>query len=150
MGASGWKYHVPYTTDPQQMLADLHSTVLAEQRYYWTREDVPRPATLAQLHELYEDEANDDLASNGTHSVLDVWQMLPAGSPDEFGAIMPLTFDQVQTAFGTATPTRAQFDAVYDGGMGVITDFPRWSGRFTTLYDDGKPAEIVVWGASGD
>jgi hypothetical protein len=38
----------PYTADPQQMLADLHSTVLAEQRYYWTREDVPRPGRLRQ------------------------------------------------------------------------------------------------------
>jgi hypothetical protein len=71
VGASGWDYHVAYTDDPQQMLASLHSTVLAEQSYYWANEDVPRPTTLAQLHELYEDDDNEDLASEGTHSILD-------------------------------------------------------------------------------
>jgi hypothetical protein len=150
MGASGWDYHAAYTDDPQQMLASLHRSVLAERSYYWANEDVPRPTTLAQLHKLYEDEDNEDLASEGTHSILDIYRVLPAGSPDEFGAIMPLTAEELQTAFGTSAPTRAQFDAVYDGGMSLIVDFPRWSGRYTTLHDDGQPTEIAVWGFSGD
>jgi hypothetical protein len=151
MGASTWEYYVPYATNPLQVLSDVHNAVLADQHYYWPRDDVPRPTSLAQLHELYEDEVNDDLASNGTHSILDVWRVLPAGSPDEYFAVMPLTADQVQTAFGTTTPTRAQFSAAYDDRTGVITDVPRWSGRFTTLYDDdGNLTELVVWGVSGD
>ena len=151
MGASGWEYYVPYNADPLAVLAELHRRVLAERAYYWGNEELPRPGTLAELHRLYEDEGNDGLAADGTHSILDIYQVKPAGAPDEFGTIRPLSMQEAQAAFGTSTPARNQFEAVYQGGMGPLADVPRWSGRYTTLYDgDTRPVQIVVWGCSGD
>lgn len=148
MGASGWDYYIDYDPDPRAVLARLHERVLAEGDYYWADDDVPRPATLAALHELYGD--NELLAESGTHSILDIHQALPGSGPDDFGTIRPLSPDRVRALFGTGTPTREQFDAVYNNGMGDLDEFPRWSGRFTTLYKDGAPAQVVVWGYSGD
>jgi len=135
------------------VLDELHRRVLAERDYYWADEEVPRPGSLAELHRMCEDEENAGIAEEGTHSILDIYQVKPAGSPDEFGTIRPLSVEELRAAFGTSTPTRVQFDAVYQGGMGPegpLTGFPRWSGRYTTLYDGDTPVQIVVWGYSGD
>ena len=33
----------------------------------------------------------------------------------------------------------------------ISDEFPRWSGRITTLYDEsGAPVESAVWGLYGD
>jgi len=79
VGASGWDYYVAYNADPLVVLDELHRRVLAEQDYYWGDEEVPRPGTLAELHRLYEDEENEGLVEEGTHSILDIFQVKPAG-----------------------------------------------------------------------
>ena len=150
MGASGWDYHAEYDEDPAAVLAALHRRVLDTGDYYWPDDEIERPGTMAELREMWGDEEYEALAEEGTHSILDIHQVKPAGSPDEFGTIMPLSDDEVVAAFGPPTPTRAQFDAAYRNGTDLIVDFPRWSGRLTALYDGGQPVEIVVWGYSGD
>src|SRR5215471_19497510 len=136
MGASGWHYYVPYVEDPREMLVRLHLEELADQKFYWPRSDIRRPTTLREFSRVMWSESgeNEQLQLSGTHSILDIMDILPAGSQDEFASITPLTSAEVTAAFGTAKPSRAQFDAAYRGGRNTIVDFPRWSGRYTTLY----------------
>lgn len=150
MGASGWIYYVEHHADPRVLLATLHQRVLDEGDYYWCDADVPRPATLSALHDLYRDEYTQHLSEEGTHSILDVYNVGSAGSPDDYGTILPLSPARVRAVFGTDTPTREQFDAVYAGGADLLDEFPRWSGRFTALHENGVPTQIVIWGFSGD
>ena len=57
-----------------------------------------------------------------------------------------LSDSAAQEAFGTTTPTRAQFDADAD----TIPYLHRWSGLYQLLYAEGRPAEVAFWGFSGD
>lgn len=149
MGASGWRYYCRAGVDPTEMLAQLHREQFADPgTYYWADESVPRPKDLAGLHALYMDEENETLATDGTHSILDVYLVLPPGSPDEYGAIMELEPAARDRWFPGRQPTREDFEALH--GTGELDNFPRWSGRYTTLYRDGQPYEYAVWGFSGD
>jgi len=152
MGASGWQYYVPYVEDPREMLVRLHIEELDGQKFYWPRSDIPRPTALRDFYRMMwsDSTADEQLHLSGTHSILDIMFLLPAGSQDEFASIMPLTSSEVIAAFGTEQPSRAQFDATYSGGNNTIVDFPRWSGRYTTLYENDRPATLVLWGYSGD
>lgn len=152
MGASGWHYYLPYVEDPREMLVRLHLQELSDQEFHWPRPDIPRPTALRDFYRVMwvEPGENEQLQLSGTHSILDIMDLLPAGSRDEFASIMPLTSAEVIAAFGTDKPSRAQFDAAYREGKNTIVDFPRWSGRYTTLYENYEPAMLVVWGYSGD
>ncbi len=150
MGASGWHYYAQYDEDPSRALSALHASVLESGDYYWGGDDDERPSTFDELSAMFEDEDFEDVASEGTHSILDIDRVLPAGSPDDVFAVVALSSDEVQRAFGTTTPTREQFDAVFRNGEDFIADFPRWSGRFTPLYEDGRPTSLAFWGFSGD
>lgn len=153
MGASCWSYVVEYVEDPQVMLDELHKTVLAEGNYYWCQPETPKPATFKQLHRLYRDPENELVATNGTHSILDVFRLFPAGSPDDYGTLVPLTPEQVQEAFGTDKPSQGEFEIAYGNNSvekRLDEDIQRWSGRFTPLFQDGIPSHLAVWGVSGD
>ena len=54
----------------------------------------------------------------------------------------------MRETLGTYEPTREVFDAAYKAG--VMDGFPSWSGRFTTLWKNGEPVAMVMWGHSGD
>ena len=73
-------------------------------------------------------------------------------NPDMFASLRPLTPDERRNRFGTVTPTRTDFDCSYDNqNSSVLTRVPRWSGHAVVLYNaDGMPAQIAVWGFSGD
>jgi len=43
---------------------------------------------------------------SGTQSILDIVDVIPAGSADELARIMLLTGDEVAAAFGTRRPTK--------------------------------------------
>ncbi|MFI6101176.1 hypothetical protein ACIA8G_37005 [Lentzea sp. NPDC051213] len=147
MGASGWIYYAEYSRNFDDVLNSLHDRVLASGDFLWTDDDLPRPRSLQELRDLYEDEDYEHLAEEGTHSVLDI-ERLAVAVPDQPGVVVVMHPAKVHEVFGTYEPTREQFDAAYKGT--ALHDFPTWSGRITTLYADGRPAEIVVWGHSGD
>ena len=86
---------------------------------------------------------HERLAEQGTHSIVDIWQV--STGDDDIGTILPLPATTARTVFGCDEPTKEQFEAAYE--TDALHDFPRGSGRFTTLYEDGKPA---VRGVSGD
>jgi hypothetical protein len=147
VGASGWICYADFDPHLDDVLASLHERVLASGDFLWTDDEVPRPTTVRQLRDLWEDEDYEHLAEEGTHSVLDI-ERLAVAVPDEPGVVVVMHPAKVLEVFGTYEPTREQFDAAYKGRG--LHDFPVWSGRLTTIYAGGRPAEIVVWGHSGD
>ncbi|MBV9957040.1 MAG: hypothetical protein JO360_01410 [Acidobacteria bacterium] len=142
MGASAWRYYVPYQEDINQALQDLRASVFKSGQYYKpqpTAPPAPPPATIEDLLE-----AN---AESGSHSILDVPMVSP--QPD-LGAVAPLTPDELRQYFGTERPTREtlerNFPAVYD----ITSQRGAWAGTYLVVYADDQPAEIFFFGQSGD
>ena len=144
MGASGWSYVVPLAEGPRAALAGLRDRVLAEDDYYWEADYLgAKPRTVADLDRLRETE---EFWEVGTHSILDVDWIVDAEDEAHDGTVRQLPDDAAHEAFGTTTPTRAQFDAAAD----TIPYLHRWSGLYQLLYVAGRPAEVAFWGFSGD
>ncbi|MGZ4569043.1 MAG: hypothetical protein ACXVFZ_19860 [Blastococcus sp.] len=148
MGASTWQYFAPYSDDIEAVLRHLQGQVLASGDYYWGDDEAPRPRSLGELSDMLDEEENESLLEEGTHSILDIDRVESAASDDGFRTIRALRDVEVDEFFGTRTPTRQQVEAADPEGK--LSDFPRWSGRYVTVYDDGRPSGIVVWGCSGD
>ncbi|SMD22321.1 hypothetical protein [Lentzea albidocapillata] len=144
MGASGWIRYAEYDPDPVVVLNALHAQELAGGEYHWAEPGVPRPASVQELQELYG--VHECLPLECTHSVLDIFD-IHYGAADVAWAMRPLDEATIQEKFGTLTPTREQFDAVYEADELFCE---RASGCFTTLYVDGVPATTAVWGVTGD
>lgn len=156
MGASGWQYTVPYESDLQAALDRLRDETFQGGDYLWLwegdwvepGEERPRPATMAELL------ADDDVAEEGTHSIIDcprIVDRVPAtdaewSSADYFGAIVPVTRDELIAAVGTDRPLAQHLDAL-DEKVACA----RWVGRCTILYSSaGSPDQLAFWGYSGD
>ncbi|MFF1845983.1 hypothetical protein ACFVW5_13850 [Streptomyces sp. NPDC058232] len=147
MGASNWDYYVPYQEDLNAALQQLRRGVFDAGSYYWVNgadwrpeeEREPRPRT---LEELWQDELVQEA---GTHSILDVFQVLGPDDTPDYNAVEPVLAEEARELLGTDTLTRAHvkhFDV-----------FPRsrWVGRCAVLHDEqGQPQEIYFWGHSGD
>lgn len=145
MGASGWNYRVRYQPDLGAAFLQLQDQVLESGDFVWSEEYYgPRPTTRSQLSAIKD---RDEFWAEGTHSILDMDRIVPAGASDEEGAIRPLSDAEVQEHFGSDRPTEAEFDRVY---WPLVEDIPRWSGRCAILYEDGQARRIVFWGESGD
>jgi len=151
MGASEWRYFVPYQEDLHQALQDLRRQVFSTGKYWWYGDSeylspanrLPRPA---RLEDLFEDEY---VREEGTHSILDVLRVVDPDRPRDWydqGTIVPATADEVRAAIGTDRPTRADTAELDDK-----LPRARWVGRCAVLYDEhGNPTEIRFWGHSGD
>ncbi len=147
MGASSWDYYVPYQPDLAQALAALRQQIFAEHDYALTLDDDESwPATMQELF------AREDVGYGGTHSILDIDRVIGPHDEDGFGTLRPLTEAELVRYLGTTTPTRADFDRAYAlEGADVQFDLgQRWSGYAAVLYDGGNPAQIAIWGYSGD
>ncbi|MFB7168032.1 hypothetical protein [Streptomyces sp. NPDC056242] len=147
MGASSWNYSVPYQEDLDAALQTLRREVFQAGEYYWVKgadwrpveEREPRPPALEQLWQ-------DELVQQaGTHSILDVFQVLGPDDTPDYNTVEPVTAAEARELLGTDKLTRAHIE---DFGV-----FPRsrWVGRCAVLHDDqGAPHEIYFWGHSGD
>ena len=140
MGASQWRYVTPYDADLEVVVARLRQQVFDNHDYHWAADpdsdgwEPQWPTTMAGLTD-----------PDGTHSILDITTVIGSGEPDGFSALRPLTAAERHHLFGTATPTRTDFDRLEDHSV------PRWSGHAVVLHDsEGQPAQIGVWGTSGD
>ncbi len=149
MGASGWRYVVPYQDDLGVALDSLRREVFASGDF--RRPDsqgLPMPGS---VDDLLQETYWEFMGTCGTHSVIDMLRVVPADVRDQdYGTIRPLTDEEAQQLFGTPRPDRARFDAV-----DVITLFDsatggRWTGRSVVLWADDRPDEIAFWGISGD
>ena len=153
MGASSWNYIVPFQKDIAQALADLQRRVFDEGEYY--RSD-DYDIDYSSLEALFAARESDVFWDVGTHSILDIDQIIETGRPDEPGAIRALSSDETRALLGGEQPTRADLERAYNVPVEMGCDtpiesgYPRWSGRFTILYRDGVPDELAFWGYSGD
>ena len=139
MGASGWNYFADYDPDLESVLDRLREQVFREEAYYWPSK-APRPRTIDDLL------SDQEIRHSGTHSILDIDEVIDAADEDGFGTLRPLSERERRDLFGTATPTRADFDRFTWEKM--VT---RWSAQAVVLHgQDGAPRQVAVWGASGD
>jgi hypothetical protein len=155
MGASGWEYVVPYQQDLGAALDALRHQVFAsgeyvKPSYYGDVFDLPEPG---QLEDLMQDERYGEfMGTSGTHSIIDVWSVIPADfDGEDFGTIRPLSDAECAELFGAARPSRADYEPLADSVQ--LHDYVtggRWTGRAAVLWANGAPADIVFWGYSGD
>jgi hypothetical protein len=148
MGGSGWEYYVPYQPDLQAALDELRRRVLDSGDYWWA---VPyefgRPAREYPDRPRTEDElwAAEAVQESGTHSILDVSEVVTDDGMPDHGAVQPVTETEAMEQVGVARLTRAHVGALQSLAA------ERWSGRCAVLHDAaGEPSEIYFWGSSGD
>jgi hypothetical protein len=160
VGASGWDYRAPFAGSVEATFVRVQEQVLMSGDYLWPWEDidpeyaeengvVPRPSSLAELTEAKEDE---EFWGEGTHTILDLQQVVAEGD-GQVECISPLSAAELSRVFGTVQPSAADFDRVYQPGpggpLGELCG-ERWTGRGLVIYKDGAPAEVFFWGFSGD
>ena len=146
MGASEWHYRTPYTGDLTAALTVLQHAVFHAGDYYQPESESPDGAPPASIEDLL---ANESVRQSGTHSILDVGEIISTGDEDRFGAVKTISAVEALTNFGTTRPTAEDFEHACANG-GIFDDCPRWSGRCTVLYENGKPTQAAFWGISGD
>ncbi|MET8836376.1 hypothetical protein ABZV78_20980 [Micromonospora sp. NPDC004540] len=155
MGASGWSYTVPWQADPQAALVALQERVFHDGDYWWALGDycpgaddvdaarraaAPPPADIDELwsHELVQE--------CGSHSILDVDEVLAPGAAPAFGGLQALSAEETRVIAGADRLTREHLPAL---GWELVGE--RWTGRWAVLHDAaGNPAELHFWGFSGD
>lgn len=154
MGASGWHYVAPYGGSVAGALRELQERVFRERDYYWWDEFGDWEPVPASVEELWERESG---WSSGTHSVLDMREGIGIG-PVEWPDYQVRGLDPagVKALFGTALPSRADFEALArDHDDPRYTEFwgavpMRWTGLYVFLSDGSTPSEVGFWGFSGD
>lgn len=143
MGASFWYSFTPYHQDPRHALREVQQKVLAEKDYYG--DEIHEQLEFETLEELAEARDTEEFWEMGTHSVLDMYTI---GKYEAPGTVVVLTADEARELLGTDQPTREIFlERHNDLAVGHVE---RWTGRATTLYQNGQPHEVVFWGVSGD
>lgn len=100
--------------------------------------DTPPPATI--------DEALEQSAEAGTHSILDIHCLSPTPQP---GAAIPLSEPQLQTLFGNTQPNKEMIQSAEKNGR-LIDLCDRWQAVYMTVYEEGQPVKYVFAGVSGD
>ena len=160
MGASGWSYVTPYRGDVAESLRELRERVFRDREYYWrgdSGEGQPRPDTIEGIW------ASEYMKQSGTHSILDVDRVVQTSEPptwdrwrEDLGTVRPLAKDRVIFHFGTARPSRGQFQALADdpgapGAMEFNDEVKmRGTGLYLLLYNGDQPSDVGFWGYSGD
>ena len=147
MGGEPWFYFVPYQADINGALQALRRREFHAGRYnpvvpfpeFPVQGDAPAPG--AQHASI--EEAIEEADADGTRSILDMERV--ADEPD-YGAITPMSEDDLVNLFGTATPTREMIESNED----LFEAIDRGQGVYVIAYRDGKPSEIFFAGYSFD
>lgn len=109
------------------------------------------PAWLKALDEAPTVRTREDLdilqqfSSSGTSTILDITHV---SETPEFGALFPVTPEQLREHFGTEQPTMAQFQQ--PSGASPVRYHERGQAYYIVLYKNGKPDEIWIEGSTGD
>lgn len=161
MGASGWKYFVPYSPDINRALHDLRQKVFETNAYHFPLEvhftveeyqSLSEEALTAKIEELRKAQRRpqsiDELlrmnGETGTHSIIDIESV--SATPD-YGKVAPLSQQQLLQLFNTDSPTHTMIEARVDD---LYTLRQRWQGTYIVVYQDHQPDEIFFIGYSGD
>jgi hypothetical protein len=89
------------------------------------------------------DEAIKDADADGTRSILDMERI--SDDPD-YGAVTPLSDDDLVDLFGTSKPTREMIESKEE----LFDALERGQGVYIVAYRDDKPSEIFFAGYSFD
>ncbi|MEO6810378.1 MAG: hypothetical protein ABI353_14780 [Isosphaeraceae bacterium] len=95
-------------------------------------------------------EALQCLSWDGTGSILDIGGV---SQEPRNGAIFPLSRELLLKSFGTDHPTRDMLPIWrqrWDQAMMEPLPYERGQGIYFVLYQDGRPSEIYIEGATGD
>ncbi len=147
MGGEPWYYFVPYQADINGALQSLRRREFQAGRYNPVTPflefpvDASAPGPGAQ-HASIED-AIEDADADGTRSILDMERV--ADEPD-YGAVTPLSDDDLVDLFGTSKPTREMIESNED----LFEALERGQGVYIVAYRDDKPSEIFFAGYSFD
>ena len=173
VGASDWTYFAAYQDDINAVLQAIRQEVFESGLYYQVEYGDWRTIDEAEMRQRLADEEPDireillddwRYAKNlhepdtierllewnreeGTHSILDIYN----GISDQrgFGAISPLTDEQLTDAFGTTKPSHEQVQYWLDTAR--IYEFcGRGEGLYILVYQGNEPSEICFTGFSGD
>ena len=167
MGASGWTYFVPYQADISEALQQLREEVFHQggyfkpQQFYGSllddqqvlqelppevrefliadvrkRRSQSEPSSIEELLEMN--------GESGTHSILDIQEV---SSEPAFGAVAPLTNEQLVELFGTEKAIRSMVREKLSELQSLRSS---WQGTYIVLYKDGILDEILFIGSSGD
>jgi hypothetical protein len=116
MGASGWEYVVPYQQDIGAALDALRREVFAAGDFvkpssYGDVFDLPEPGSVNDLTE--QEQYWEFMGTSGTHSIIDVLSVVPAGfDGDDFGTIRLLSDAECAELYGAAQPGRADYESL--------------------------------------
>ncbi|GAA4606575.1 hypothetical protein BJY16_005900 [Actinoplanes octamycinicus] len=144
MGASGWQYVVPYDPRVRAVVLELQQKVFDEHDYYWPDQEHGWPATMRELF------AQESFKESGTHSILDIIEVIRPDAPDEWGTLRHLDAEETARFFGTPTPSVAEFESGVARLRQSGSPGGRWGGYAVELYEDGVRSHFGIWGISGD
>ena len=101
------------------------------------------------VESLEELEALRCLSHGGTGSILDIISVADEPAPH---ALFPLGVSRLLDFFGTDRPSRGQVEAWRRrvGSIGEPMLYERGQGFYVIIYEDGRPTEVYMEGASGD
>jgi hypothetical protein len=157
--ASGWVYIEPYDGDITAALTGARRREFARlfRPGAYPDDFLPgerRYATLDALDHLWT--LDDGFGTEGTHTILDVWEVVDPAALDDHNTVRPLTKVERLEIFGTSVPSRADYERAqrrYDArrpGAESLWEMPRWSGWCQPLRDGaGVPTLIAFWGMTG-
>lgn len=150
MGASGWAYLVLYQADLQAALDSLRRQVFESGDYIspvtWGLTAPESAEALAEQEYYWQ-----FMGEHGTHSIIDVIDVVPYDMGEqEPGTVCAFTDEEYEDYFGSARPTRADWDRFGDDPLMNEYVAERWTGRAMVLWADDAPSEIAFWGYSGD
>jgi hypothetical protein len=159
VGASSWRYVEPYAGDIAAALATVRQREFERLFVQGTDWDGLQLAgrsftSVDDLDDLWDDET---LGSEGTHTIIDVWEVIDAEAYDDTHTVRPLSDEESTEISGTAEPTRGDFERAQERyharqpGSEGLWDMPRWSAWCRPLKDaNGANTVIALWGRSGD
>jgi hypothetical protein len=147
MGAHPYYYSVKYQPDAAAALEDLRQREFQAGRYnpvlpflrFPIRPDSPAPGAKHQSI----DEARAASAESGTRSILDIIGV--AEEPDFFIAA-PLPNAKLEQYFGTVQPTKEMVSKT----LKFIEAIERGHCIYFTVFEDGRPSELIFAGYSFD
>ena len=147
MGGEPWFYFVPYQADINSALQALRRREFEAGRYNpviaLPEFPVDAEARGPGAQHASIDEAIEAADADGTRSILDIDRV--ADEPD-YGAVTPVSEEDLIGLFGTSTPTREMIESNED----LFDAIDRGQGVYIVAYRDGRPSEIFFAGYSFD
>ena len=147
MGGHPWFYFVDYQPDIDSALQALRQREFMAGRY---NPVISFPNFPLGLHSPAPgpehasiEEAMEDADADGTRSILDMERV--SATPD-FGAVTPLSREELIELFGTDQPGREMVEENDD----LFEMLERGQGVYIVVYEGGQPSEIFFAGYSYD